>query len=326
MKLKLTLIKSVMVLMLFGVTTIGHAQKSISKVSADLLTAGANPSEQSKSSTNARVAGTQDLTAIDNLQIFDGHVVIEAIAKTDPSSLLAELKAMGLKKGSYFGGMVSGLFPIDKIAGLEGVNALRHVRPAYKPSTSAGSVTSQGDVTQLSDVGRSSYGVDGSGFRVGVISDSWDNLGVQASGISSGDLPGDIIVVEDLPGGGSDEGRAMGELVYDVAPGVSLAFHTAFLGQADFANEILELAEAGSDVIVDDIIYFTEPMFQDGIIAQAADEVSKQGAPYFSSAGNQLDNSYEAPFRDGGIVELADAFSGMSLGNYMMHDFDEGQV
>ena len=48
-------------------------------------------------------------------------------------------------------------------------------------------------------------------------------------------------------------------------------FHTAFNGLLDFANGILRLRNAGANVIVDDVIYFAENMFSDGIIAQAAD-------------------------------------------------------
>lgn len=325
MKLKITLFQSLLMFMLIGIMTFGHAQKSTGKVSGDLLSVESEALIKRKAGSKDRLSRKKGLTAIDNMQIFDGLVVIEAIAKTDPSSLLTELEALGLQKGSYFGGMVSGLFPIDKIEGLESVNALRFVRPAYKPANRVGSVTSQGDVAQLSDVARASYGIDGSGFRVGILSDSWDNLGGQASGIASGDLPEDIIVLEELPGGGSDEGRAMGELIYDVAPGVSLAFNTAFLGQPGFANGILGLAEAGSDVIVDDIIYFAEPMFQDGIIGQAADIVSNNGVPYFSSAGNNLDDSYESDFNNGGTFDLRDFFSGELFGEYVLHDFDPGE-
>ena len=54
------------------------------------------------------------------------------------------------------------------------------------------------------------------------------------------------------------------EIIHDVAPGATLAFHTAFDGQADFAQGILDLKKAGAKVIVDDVGYIDEPMFQDG--------------------------------------------------------------
>jgi subtilisin family serine protease len=89
----------------------------------------------------------------------------------------------------------------------------------------------------------------------------------------------------------------MMQLIHDVAPGSPLAFYTAFESQEDFAAGIRALAAAGSQVIVDDIIYFAEPMFEDGIIGQAVDEVYANGVAYFSSAGNDARQSYESRFR-----------------------------
>jgi hypothetical protein len=44
---------------------------------------------------------------------------------------------------------------------------------------------------------------------------------------------------------GSDEGRAMMQIVHDVAPGANLDFYTAFVSEQDFAAGILALANAG---------------------------------------------------------------------------------
>ncbi len=89
------------------------------------------------------------------------------------------------------------------------------------------------------------------------------------------------------------------QLIHDVAPGVNQAFTTALNGQAAFAQGILDLAAAGADVIVDDVIYFAEAMFQDDNVAQAVDQVKAAGVAYFSSAGNSDRKSYESPFTPG---------------------------
>ena len=177
-----------------------------------------------------------------------------------------------------------------------------------------------------SDDARVTFGVDGAGIMVGALSDSFDDLGGAAGDVASGDLPAGIVVLADLGGRGTDEGRGMLQLIHDVAPGADQAFHTAFGGEADFALGIEELAgcapgsAAGcapspmpADVITDDVTYFAEPMFQDGIVAQAVDNVKAADVSYFSSAGNNGRDAYEAPFDPDGA-----GFTGT------LHDFDPG--
>jgi hypothetical protein len=91
----------------------------------------------------------------------------------------------------------------------------------------------------------------------------------------------------------TDEGRAIAQIVYDVSPGAGLSFYTADNSEADFANGIVALATAGAKVEVDDIGYYDEPFYQDGLLAQAVDQVEAQGVAYFSAAGNDGSASYE---------------------------------
>ncbi|MDA1054817.1 MAG: S8 family serine peptidase [Planctomycetota bacterium] len=56
---------------------------------------------------------------------------------------------------------------------------------------------------------------------------------------------------------------------------------------------------------VDDILYFAEPFFQDGIIAQAANEAFANGVAYFSAAGNNGANSYEGNYSAGSFYNAA---------------------
>ena len=116
-----------------------------------------------------------------------------------------------------------------------------------------------------------------------------------------------VVVLDDSASGtNSDEGRAMAQLIHDIAPGSELLFRTAFNGRADFAQGIIDLADAGADIIVDDIGYFLAPFFQDGPVAQAVDQVVANGVSYFSSAGNSDNNSYEAPYVDLSLIHISE--------------------
>ena len=59
------------------------------------------------------------------------------------------------------------------------------------------------------------------------------------------------------------------QIVHDVAPAAQLFFATADVSEADFASNILALRNAPNncDIIIDDVVYFDEPVFQDGIVA-----------------------------------------------------------
>jgi subtilisin family serine protease len=91
----------------------------------------------------------------------------------------------------------------------------------------------------------------------------------------------------------ADEGRAILQIIHAIAPGASLAFYTAVNSEADFANGIGKLANAGAKVIDDDVGYPDEPFFQDGLLAQAINSAAAKGVVYFSSAGNDGTTAYE---------------------------------
>jgi hypothetical protein len=176
------------------------------------------------------------------MRVSGGWVSIDAVASGDANALRADLEALGLQKTAIFGHMVSGLFPISALGNMAALSSLQFARPAYM-TTHVGSVESEGDAAMRSDDARVTFGVDGSGITVGTLSDSFDCLhaldpmtpGADAD-VANGDLPAGIVVLEDFNDPScSDEGRAMMQLIADVAPGAAQAFHTAFGGAADFA-------------------------------------------------------------------------------------------
>ncbi|MCW2988545.1 MAG: Alkaline phosphatase, partial [Solirubrobacterales bacterium] len=209
---------------------------------------------------------------------------------------------------------------IGEVAGVAAVT--ESLAPRVRGADCGGAVRSEGDAQLRAVEARPGFGVDGSGVTVGILSDSFDRDPTAATNapgdVASGDLPGPgspcgstapVGILDDSEPGGNDEGRAMAQIVHDLAPGAAIDFATAFTGELGFAANIRALAAAGAKVIADDVAYFEEPFFQDGPVAVAAGEAVAAGASYFSAAGN--DNlidaggrdiaSWEAPaFRDSG--------------------------
>ena len=242
--------------------------------------------------------------ALDQLLTFQdnrGKVLVEVVFdSTSPST--TDIENIGFETIQCYKHVCSGFGTVVDLPQIASSPHVILVNPSLAPLSNAGSVTSEGDMAQNSDDARNMFMVDGSGIKVGVLSDSYDckneRLPTTASDdVTSGDLPAGISFVVEPNcteiGGGIDEGRGMMQLIHDVAPGAELAFHTAVGGMPVFANGILRLAsDAGCQVIVDDILYLVEPMFQDGIIAQAVNQVVAAGVSYFSAAGNSARNSW----------------------------------
>ncbi|MBD3883000.1 S8 family serine peptidase [Phormidium tenue FACHB-886] len=189
-----------------------------------------------------------------------------------------------------------------------------------------GKVTSEGDRAMRSNIAREQFQLDGSGIKIGVISNSYNAQAGAAVDVANGELPGrrnpngykkPVRVLQDNLSFRTDEGRAMLQIVHDVAPGAELLFHSADSTEVSLANAVRSLVEAGADIIVDDLGTSNTLIFQDGAVAQAIEAATAQGVTYFSAAGNDGNRSYESAFRAGTTFTYR--------GNtYEAHNFDSG--
>jgi uncharacterized repeat protein (TIGR01451 family) len=302
-----------------GILSTDPKDPSIARIGAGL--AGLWDQYQAGLPAGASTAGAVSTASVSGdgqqVPLAGSSVVIDAVASGSVANLASDLTGLGAVITGEAGVMVSALLPVSEIYAANSLTSMAFATPSQSEAD-IGAVTSQGDVAMGSDIARSTFGYDGAGVTVGVISNSYNNLGGAAKDVSTGDLPGvgnpdgfttPVKVIQDDPSGGDDEGRAMLQIVHDVAPGANLDFATGELGQANFANNIVKLASAGAKVIVDDLVDFEEPFFQDSVIAQAVEKVAAKGVDYFSAAGNQASNSYQANFTAGGTYAPG-SFSG----------------
>jgi hypothetical protein len=176
---------------------------------------------------------------------------------------------------------------LDDVARLAGVT---HVDPPVYAVSNV--VTSAGDGVLKADKVRAQFaamGIDGTGIKIGVISDGADDRAAVG-----GELPGVTLhpTIQSWNSPGShNEGTAMLEIVHDLAPGAQL-----FFAGPDTATEMTTainwFVSQGCNIIVDDLGFFDQGYFTDTAIANAAAGAVSQGVVYVSAAGNASENAH----------------------------------
>ena len=209
--------------------------------------------------------------------------------------------------------------PVVAIERLAALAAVQTIRSADEARTRKDNTT-QGDRAHRAITARTTHGVKGTGIGIGVISNGVRTLAARQA---SGDVAAQVTV---LPGqaGLGDEGTALLEIIHDLAPEADLYFATGLGGEARMAENIEALCEAGANVIVDDLGYSLEAVFQDGIIAQGVNTAVADGCFFFSAGGNDgnLTNGtsgvWEGDYAAGSTLVV----DGETLG--VRHDFGGG--
>jgi len=189
---------------------------------------------------------------------------------------------------------------IDDLAALPEVGSVEIVYPPVVYSSAAprvGSVECEADAILKTAQLREKTGYAGAGMKVGILSDSADQWQEAAA---KGDLPAGVHIIADYAG--DDEGTAMLEIVHDLAPEAELYFHTAYPNAVTFTTGITALADAGCQVICDDIGWLTEPFFEDGYVAShVRNLLEKRDLIYVSAGGNDAGGiHYQGAFQNDG--------------------------
>lgn len=233
----------------------------------------------------------------------NGNVQVYLYCNEVSDSNLEELLSIGLivEEVNEDLKIIQGWLPYENLEEAAEAGFVVKVTPPSYAHTRAGSLTTQGDAVLGSDDVRNILGFDGTGVKIGVISDGVDSLAMSQA---TGDLPGFVDVGSNANGG--DEGTAMLEIIHDIAPGADLAFYTAFPTSMNFLNAITFFMNNGVDIIVDDVGFLTQPYFQDGELAQAAQNAVDNGIIFVSAAGNDAQRHYQAFYIDDGGLDPDD--------------------
>jgi hypothetical protein len=178
-------------------------------------------------------------------------------------------------------GLISAMVPYDKLDAVAALDWVATLRPSLRPVSDAGAITAEGVPLHKADIAQR-QGLTGKGLKIGAISDDVDHL---ADSIARGELPPDVQVVKSADFDG-DEGTAMLEIVHDMAPDAKLMFATTGETNADYVNAFHLLANAGANMITEDIALDDEPVFAQGIGATTAENLARHGVFISSSAGN----------------------------------------
>jgi len=238
-----------------------------------------------------------DLTniAVANIR-QNGTIHVFAEMNTFETSALEAIEALGAEivSANEFAGLVETWVPFDKVDDLAALESVDFVELPIYPVLQTGLVNSAGDGILNADDVRAQLGVDGTGIRIGVISDGVDHLAMVQGGPNP-DLPA-ITINPARPGTldpDEDEGTAMLEIIHDLAPGAQLFFSSGIAGTVAMIDSINWLVGQGVDIIVDDLGFFGQHYFSDDVIAQTVQAAINSGVVYVTSAGNQAQMHYQ---------------------------------
>ncbi|AKB18126.1 MULTISPECIES: PGF-pre-PGF domain-containing protein [unclassified Methanosarcina] len=186
--------------------------------------------------------------------------------------------------------------PLESLETLAALSEVKNIQTVLPPFVRQGNTVSKGDSILNASSLRGLYGINGTGIKIGIISDGVDSL---KDAQATGDISSDVHVLSNKVGG--NEGTNMLEIIHDIAPGAELYFHDCGNNRLEFNGAVDALVNEGCTVICDDIGWLAEPFFEDGIVADHVKEVVKEhDILYVSSAGNSGNSHYQGVFYDKG--------------------------
>jgi hypothetical protein len=300
----------------------GAQSSKLTTVLADLVRANAGAASQTRLSVDAMPRSVQDAVKSRRLRIdANNEVQVYILLSSVTDETVQQLVAAGvtIEIRDEARRRVQAHLPVarlDAVAELAIVDAIR--LPTYARRR-IGKASTEGDVILFSDAVRSQFGLDGTGVRVGVVSDGLKGVfatgcttscaGVDGGPIATGDLPASVgtrnasgvlttssggIIGRSFQANGDLEGLppaspvcafpgagAEGTALLEIVHDIAPSAKLSFAnGDTDLAfNRAVNFLAASNDVVVDDIGFFGEPY--DGTSAVSRNTAAALNNPDF---------------------------------------------
>ncbi|HZY32040.1 MAG TPA: S8 family serine peptidase [Candidatus Methylomirabilis sp.] len=311
-----------------GISTMGEGlgpePKGDPRIASRVVQAARFASALSQAQADQRAYATRLMAGFarfDDQGRFEVYITVEEV--TEQGALTA-LRNAGVEIEIYDASqrLVQGWVSSTQLQDVAGLPGVRFIDLPNYGVTNTGSVTTEGDGVIRADQLRA-IGVTGSGVKVGVISDGINGL---TSSITSSDLPASGVTMPAAPltGGGisldsplpgatvftltpmgrpdlttGSEGRAMLEIIHDVAPGAQLFFAPGFTSSLGFQRAVRWLVAQGVKVVADDVVHFNAgPYDGTSVVSQEAAAAVANGSSYFVAVGNYAQQHYQGLFTD----------------------------
>jgi len=248
-----------------------------------------------------------------------GRVQVWVRTTGDPDALTSDLAALGMdvQRVDAAGGIVQGLVPISVLPDAAALADVASVESPPRAIVRAGTHLTEGDALTEADKLRSTLGVDGTGVRVGVISDAVEGLSAAQASSDLGAVDTTTCNVTSTHAsptavGAGAEGTAMLEIIHDMAPGAQLYYGywgitLATAGTSLDFNAAVSCLAAHVDVVVDDIGWFNNGPYDgtSSVSQNTSNALNNAASPirsYVTAVGNEAESHYMEAYVSSGVI------------------------
>lgn len=230
------------------------------------------------------------------------QIVVAATTQEAMSDLREAVEALGGEYQTHYEMVLQALVPIDALESLAkrlDVQAIREPRrPIPVTPVRAGTVDTEGLGASNASAWHAA-GYTGAGVRVAIIDGGFTDY----ASLLATDLPASVTTY-DWTGtgmGSSPHGTACAEIVYDMAPGVTMDLHKIGT-DVELGNAVNQAIADGVDIISMSLIWLLDgPGDGTGFLSDIVNNARSNGIFYAATAGNNAEHCWSGTYNDSGF-------------------------